>query len=320
MTQFAALLAREDQLDAAHGISHHGARVNGVRLHYAACGQSGRPLLLFVHGFPEFWFEWEGLLREFGRDHYAVAPDLRGFNLSDKPAAVAAYRANEVIEDLRQLIGALGYRRSVMVAHDWGGALAWNFASRHPDLLDGLVAINAAHTALFVRALAQDAAQQAASRYMLFYRSQQAEALLSADGYARMCASLRDTSSDPAWFDAATQARYVEAWSQSGALTGGLNYYRASPVFPASADAPGAAALQLRDEDFLVRVPTLVLWGERDHALLPCLLDGLDGFVPDLEIHRVPEASHWIVHEQPARLIGVMRDWLARRLARQRAV
>jgi pimeloyl-ACP methyl ester carboxylesterase len=311
--QFAALLARENQRDAARGITHHSARVNGVRLHYAACGEPGKPLMLFVHGFPEFWFEWERLLREFGRDHYAVALDLRGFNLSDKPAEVKAYRAKVVIEDLRQLINALGYRRCVMVAHDWGGAVAWNLASQHPDLLDGLVAINAAHTALFARALVHDAAQQAASRYMLLYRSSQAEALLSADGFARMRASLQGTSSDAAWFDAATQARYVEAWSQDGALTGGLNYYRASPVHPPADGAPGVTALTLRDEDFHVSVPTLVIWGERDHALLPCLLDGLDKFVPKLTLLRVPQASHWIVHEKPALVIEAMRDWLAQR-------
>ncbi len=313
--QFAALLEREDQLDAARGITHHCARVNGIRLHYAACGQSGRPLMLFVHGFPEFWFAWEGMLREFGRDHYAVALDLRGFNLSDKPAEIKAYRAKQVIEDLRQLVKALGYRTCVMVAHDWGGAVAWNLASQHPDLLDGLVAINAAHTALFARALVHDAAQQAASRYMLFYRSSQAEALLSADGFARLRASLRDTSSDAVWFDAATLARYVQAWSRNGALTGGLKYYRASPVHPATSDAPGAAALSLRDQDFMVGTPTLVLWGERDHALLPVLLDGLERFVSDLQVVRHHRASHWIVHEQPDFVIQQVRAWLGAKSA-----
>ena len=311
--ELAALLAREDDLDAARGITHHVARVNGIRLHYASCGDPGRPLMLFVHGFPEFWFAWEGLLREFGRTHHAVALDLRGFNLSDKPLELKAYRAREIIEDLRQLIGALGHEDCLMVAHDWGGAVAWNFASVHPGLLRGLVAINAAHTAVFARALRQDAAQQQASQYMLKYRAPGAEAWLSADGCAALSASLRATSSDPAWFDAATEARYVRAWSRPGALTGGLNYYRASPVHPSTADAPGVAALQLRDEDFRVTVPTLVIWGERDHALLPCLLDGLDTYVPDLTVVRDAGASHWIVHERPDFVADTMRAWVVPR-------
>jgi pimeloyl-ACP methyl ester carboxylesterase len=294
-------------------ITQHYAAVNGIRLHYAACGDPAQPLMLFLHGFPEFWFAWEAMLREFGADYHAVAPDLRGFNLSDKPAALKDYRAKVVIEDLRQLIGKLGHDRCLMVAHDWGGALAWNFAAAHPELLDGLVAINAAHTAIFARALREDAAQQQASRYMLNYRSPQAEAMLSHDGFALMRESLVNSSTEPGWFDAATEARYVEAWSQPGALTGGLNYYRASPVHPPTADAPGVASLALRDEDFMVGVPTLVLWGERDHALLPCLLDGLDRYVPDLQVVREPEASHWIVHERPDFVVDSMRAWMTPR-------
>lgn len=308
-----AVLAREDERDRALGITHHFAAVNGVRLHYAACGNASRPLMLFVHGFPEFWYEWRALLPEFGRDHYAVAPDLRGYNLSEKPAESKAYRAKSIIEDLRQLMGHLGHRSCVLVAHDWGGAIAWNFAAAHPDAIDALVAINAAHTATFARDLVASPEQQAASAYMLLYRSRIAEDLVARNRFAYLRAKLCSSTPDARWFDDETEARYVEAWSQPGALTGGLNYYRATPMAPSCGADPGAAALTLNPDDFVVRVPTLVIWGDRDPYLLPGLLDGLDRFVPDLRVIRDPASSHWIVHERPQFVIDAIRGWLAER-------
>ncbi len=115
---------------------------NGARLHYASAGERGKPLMLFVHGFPEFWFEWEAQLAEFGHTHFAVAPDLRGFNLSSKPEAVEAYRPRHIVEDLVQFVSALGYERCIVVAHDWGGAICWNLAIQFPQLVEQLVIIN----------------------------------------------------------------------------------------------------------------------------------------------------------------------------------
>ena len=115
---------------------------NGMRLHVASHGDAKRRLILFIHGFPEFWYEWHNQLEEFGRDHYAVAPDLRGFNLSDQPQQVEKYRAKHLIEDLRLLIKHLGHTRCILVAHDWGGAIAWGFAAQHPDLVEKLIIIN----------------------------------------------------------------------------------------------------------------------------------------------------------------------------------
>lgn len=309
----AELLARENARDAAQGITHSFARVNDLWLHVAACGEPTRPLMLFVHGFPEFWYEWQALLIEFGRSHYAVALDQRGFNLSDKPDGLQAYRPGRMVADLRGLLDHLGRERCVMVAHDWGGAIAWSFASAYPERLHALVAINAAHTPGFVRELVRDPAQQAASAYMNDYQSPDAEAELSRDGYRALAERLRESSARD-WLDDARLARYVDAWSRPGALTAGLNYYRASPVRPPRGDDPGAAALSIDDSQFMVQVPTLVIWGERDHALLTGMLDGLEHWVPDLEIVRDPSSSHWIVHERPDFVIRTMRDWLARRL------
>lgn len=283
---------------------------NGTRLHYASAGQPGRPLILFLHGFPEFWYEWQAQLAEFGQDWHAVAPDLRGFNLSDQPTDVSAYRARHIVEDLRLLIGHLGYQQCVLVAHDWGGAIAWNMAIALPQMLTRLVIINAPHPWLFAQALVHDPLQQQASAYMNWLRQPGAEEALAKDAYQRMESLFVGMGQRPApWFAGEARARYLESWSKG--LTGALNYYRASPMYPPTEADPGPARLQLNPEDFRVRVPTLVIWGESDVALPSNLLDGLDTLVDDLEVARIPEGSHWVVHEQPERINQLIRGFLA---------
>ncbi len=288
----------------------HADLPNGMRLHYAYAGAG--PLILFVHGFPEFWYEWKNQLAEFGRDHLAVAPDMRGYNLSSKPEGVSAYRAKHLVEDLRLLIDQLGGKPCVLVAHDWGGAVAWSFAAQHPDYLRQLVIINAPHPVVFARELRSNPAQQKASAYMNLFRSEKAERVLAESNYARLSRMTLDSwaSSGGVASDADRQA-YLAAWSQPGALTGGLNYYRASPLHPPEANEPSGAALpELDPTQFQVRVPTLVIWGERDEALLPGNLKGLETHVKDLAVHRVPDATHWIVHERPHLVNELIRDFV----------
>ena len=298
---------------------HHHANVNGLRLHYAAAGPVDAPVILFVHGFPEFWYAWKDQLAEFSRDHRAVAPDLRGYNLSDKPAAVKDYRAKHLLEDLRQLILALGREKAVLVAHDWGGAVAWSLAAQHPEAVERLVIVNSPHAVPFARALATDPGQQAASQYMRMLRSPEAEALLSADGYAGLKAIFDRFGQGWNGLADEDRARYLEAWARPGALTGALNYYRASPLYPPGphpGDDRGAADLAIDPAPFVVRVPTLVIWGEADAALLPCLFDAQVGdHVADLRVERVPGASHWIVHERPDLVNRLIREFLPRDLA-----
>jgi pimeloyl-ACP methyl ester carboxylesterase len=270
----------------------------GIRLHYASGGDTSSPLMLFVHGFPEFWFGWMPLLPSFVDRFHVVAPDLRGFNLSSKPTELSDYKAPKLIGDLAGLIERLGYRKAVVVAHDWGGALAWGLAIARPELVERLVILNAPHPVPFARALAHDEEQQRASEYMNWLRSPGAEETLAANDFERLDA-LFSRFGEAAWFDASTRAEYHRAWGQPGALACALNYYRASPLYPPSGADPGAARLTLREQDFTVRVPTLVIWGEDDAALRPVLLEGLDAVVPDLRIERLAGASHWLVHEQP---------------------
>ncbi len=289
-------------------IHHDYASVNGVRLHYAHAGSG--PLVLFLHGFPEFWYCWKSQLEHFGRDHLAVAPDLRGFNLSDRPADVKQYKARILIEDVRQLAQHLGHEKFVLVAHDWGGAVAWAYAMAHPQTLAKLVIVNSPHPVTFARELAHNQAQQDASQYMNLFRTDKAERLLSENNYERLTKMTLEGWSKGG-IDPAEKAAYIEAWSQPGALAGSLNYYRASPLYPPTGDDPGAKALQLQAADFMVQVPTLVVWGMRDHALLPGNLDGLEACVPDLRIERLPEATHWVMHEEPERLNRLIREFIA---------
>jgi pimeloyl-ACP methyl ester carboxylesterase len=169
-------------------LSHEYADVNGVKLHYVRAGSG--PLIVFLHGFPEFWYEWKHQLAEFSRDHTAVAPDMRGYNLSSKPSEVSAYQMPNLVEDLRALTAALlksaGGSTFTLVAHDWGGVVAWVFAAQHPEMLDKLVIVNAPHPTIFGKLLREDAAQQQASSYMLMFRGDKAEETLSADSYSRL--------------------------------------------------------------------------------------------------------------------------------------
>jgi epoxide hydrolase 4 len=275
-------------------VGHEYVEVNGVRLHVALAGRREAPLMLFLHGFPDFWYEWRRQLEHFEGDFLAVAPDLRGYNLSDKPSELDAYRIKPLLDDVKALAARFGRERFVLVGHDWGGAVAWAFAIAYPNMLEKLVIVNAPHPGVFQRELRENPAQAKASQYMLLFRSGEAERVLSAGN----CAWLQRAFDFDRWSATPEERQmYLDAWSQPGALTGGLNYYRANHAGP---PLPGEPEPAPRDPaQFMVRVPTLVIWGERDTALLTGNLDGLDRFVPDLRIERVPDATHWVVHEKP---------------------
>lgn len=283
---------------------------NGTRLHYASAGKRGKPLLMFVHGFPEFWYAWETQLQAFGNDYFAVAPDLRGFNLSDMPVEVSAYKARHLVEDLCLLVAELGYETLALVAHDWGGAVAWSLAMARPAMLRKLIIINSPHPWLFMQALSNDPVQIAASAYMNWLRAEGSEQMLAKDDFVRMDGFFVDrrTSALPAWFNHAVRTRYHACWARG--LHGGVNYYRATPLHPADASGSEPSMLQPNPENFRVHVPTLVIWGESDHALMTSLLDGLDQWVDELVVERIADCSHWIIHEQPDRINQLIRGFL----------
>lgn len=279
---------------------------HGITLSCRACGERGRPVLLFLHGFPEGAFVWDFMLEYFARPenggYRCMAPNLRGFEQSRAPPDASAYRAKHLVQDIAALIAieAPGGRLAALVAHDWGGAVAWNLANQLPHLMKQLVIINSPHPGTFLRELKNSPAQQAASAYVNFLIRPDAEKLLVQNDYHRLWEFLthsQDGTHTPAWLTAEVKAQYRAVWGAG--LTGGCNLYRASPLRPPRAEDPPAAAIELPLAMLLVSLPTLVIWGMKDIALPPALIEGLDQYVEHLTLQTVPDASHWIVHEQP---------------------
>jgi pimeloyl-ACP methyl ester carboxylesterase len=285
---------------------HKYADVNNIRLHYVTVGKG--KLIMFLHGFPEFWYEWKNQLAEFGRDYQAVAPDMRGYNLSSKPPDVEQYRMKYLIEDIRALAEHLGYKKFILVAHDWGAGVAWPFAIRHPDYLEKLIIINGTHPVTFTRELRDNPEQRKASQYILVYRTPGAEEILSRNNYALPASNLLEEGLKQGYFTEEDRKAYIEAWSQTGALTGGLNYYRAAHLGPFTGE--GDDILSADASLFTVKIPTLVIWGEQDKWLLTGNLESLEKYVPNLTIRRIPDGSHWVIHEKPALVNSYIREFI----------
>jgi epoxide hydrolase 4 len=271
-----------------------------ITLSCRAAGERGRPVLVFLHGFPEAAFVWDELLEHFARPEHGgyrcLAPNLRGYEKSSQPADVKAYRAKSLVQDIAALIQIEGAPIECLVAHDWGGAVAWNLANQLPQLSKKLAIINSPHPGTFLRELKSNPKQQAASTYMNFLIRPDAEQLLREDDYRRLWQFFTNWGGAP-WLTEERKRQYREVWDAS--LTGGCNYYRASPIRPPSAQDPGAAAINLPREMLTVDLPTLVLWAMDDAALPPELIDGLEEYVPHLTLEKIQGATHWIIHEQP---------------------
>ena len=288
---------------------------HGVTLECRASGLAGRPALLFLHGFPEGAFIWDELLLHFARPenggYRCVAPYLRGFGESSSPTNADAYRAKHLVQDIAALIDAecADGPLECLVAHDWGGAVAWNLANQQPQRMKRLAILNSPHPGAFLRELQHNPAQQAGSQYMHFLCRPDAEALLAEDDFRRLFAFF-DTPAGiaPPWLNETVRAQYRALWQRG--LTGACNYYRASPLRPPRDGSPPAPPITLPESMLTVIVPTLVLWGMDDPALLPGLLDGLPGWVPQLQLHQIPNASHWIVHEHPERVAMELQRFL----------
>lgn len=287
---------------------------HGITLSCRAAGQRGQPVLLFLHGFPEAAFVWDELLEHFAAQGYrCVAPNLRGFERSSAPTDVSAYRPKHLVQDIAALIAIESPQAPLacLVAHDWGGAVAWNLANQMPQLSQRLAIINSPHPGTFLRELKTSAAQQAASEYMNFLIRPDAENLLAENDFARLWPFFsKDGRGTPGWLTESVRAQYRAVWGTG--LTGGCNYYRASPLRPPRSEDPAAAAVDLPRSMLTIELPTLVVWGLDDVALPPGLIDGLEDYVPQLELHRIEGATHWIIHEQPQLVAGLLGRFLGR--------
>ncbi len=279
---------------------------NGTTLSCRASGEPGRPLMVFLHGFPEAAFIWDELLAHFSQPEHGgyrcVAPNLRGFEQSSAPKDVAAYKAPLLIQDIQQLVASESAdgKMAALVAHDWGGAFAWGYANAFPEQVGKLVIINSPHPGTFVRELRENPEQQKASAYMNFLAHPKAEEMLAADDYKRMWPFFELMKAGPdgfGWLTEDVKNQYREVWNAG--LTGACNLYRVTPMKPPMPGGSIDSIPVLPKERFTVNVPTFVFWALDDAALLPGLLTGLEEYVPNLEVKKVPNATHWIVHEQP---------------------
>ncbi|WP_035985202.1 alpha/beta fold hydrolase [Leptolyngbya sp. KIOST-1] len=270
---------------------------NGVRLHYVSQGQG--PLIVFLHGFPEFWYSWRHQLNAFADRYTCVALDLRGYNDSDKPDGVEAYRLDVLVEDVRGSMDALGYDRMVLVGHDWGGAIAWAFAYAYPKRLQSLITLNIPHPAKFAEGLRTPQQLLKSSYIGLFQLPLLPELLLQAGDYWLIEQALRGMAIDKTVFSDADLHAYKTAAAKPGALTAMLNYYRAAVL-----------SGQLQQSWGVLDVPTLMIWGEDDAALGKELSFGTDAYVRDLQLHYIPHCSHWVQQERPQQVNALMRDFL----------
>ena len=275
---------------------------HGIQLSCRAAGAKGQPVLMFLHGFPEAAFVWDQMLLHFSKPenggYRCVAPNLRGYEKSSQPQDVASYRAKFLVQDIASLIQieAGSAPLKALVAHDWGGGVAWNLANQLPQLMHKLVIINSPHPGTFLRDLKSNPTQIAASEYMNYFCEPQAAAELSANQFEMLFGFL-EKGVKPTWLTPEVKAHYIAAWSEG--LQGGLNYYCASPLKPSKPGENTLQNLELPDSMLCINVPTLLLWGLKDVALLPSLNEGLSQFIPQLTYVTIENGSHWVVHEHP---------------------
>ena len=274
------------------GFLHREIEANGVRFHVVESGRG--PLVLLLHGFPEFWYAWRHQLPALAAAGFrAVAPDLRGYNLSGKPRGIGSYAVATLAADVAALVTGLAEERAFVAGHDWGGALAWSLPGLQPGLVRKLAILNAPHPAAFRRELRGSAEQRKKSSYILFFQLPWLpERALRKDGFAYLAKMLRRDPVRPGAFSEDDIARYREALARPGALSATLNWYRAALRHPP----------RVPRERRKIDVPTLVVWGEKDRYLGTKLAEGLERWVPDVTVERIPEASHWVQADAPERV------------------
>ncbi|CAG2117715.1 unnamed protein product, partial [Medioppia subpectinata] len=313
--------------------THHFIQLRDVKLHYVSNGDENNQTMLFIHGFPEFWYSWRHQIREFAKDYHVIAVDNRGYGDSDKPSGIGNYTIDKLVEDIRELLAALDKQDIVLVAHDWGGAIAWNFAAKHPSLLDRLVVLNGPHPQAFADVIQRSWKQFFSSWYMFFFNlpllpelvllsndlSLLADFMVSADGHQMLTTedieaykymfSKYNSLTCPLNYYRAVMRKYPSEKPRSlqitvptlyNSLTCPLNYYRAvMRKYPSE-----------KPRSLQITVPTLVIWGKRDIALVPQLADTSRRYVNDMTLQYIENCSHWTQMDQPVIVNQYIRQYL----------
>jgi epoxide hydrolase 4 len=283
-------------------MDHQYIKTNSVQLHVVQAGAAEGPLVILLHGFPEFWYGWRQQIPALAEAGYRVwAPDQRGYNWSDKPAGVSAYSLDLLAEDVVGLIDTAGRETAVVIGHDWGANVAWWLAARYPERLSRMVAINVPHYAVMARHLRQSRAQLRKSWYIFFFQLPWLpEALIRRNNYQAAVRALQE-SSRPGTFSTEDIDQYRQAWSQPGAMTGMINWYRAIiQKRPTSSPSPR------------IQVPTLLIWGAQDMFLDQAMAQPSVDLCENGRLALIPEASHWVHHEEPVQVNELITTFLKR--------
>jgi epoxide hydrolase 4 len=264
---------------------HEYITTNGVKLHYVTQGTG--PLMLMLHGFPEFWYSWRYQIPEFAKNFRVVALDLRGYNDSDKPKEQSAYAMDELLKDVEGVIKGLGYTNCILVGHDWGGAIAWSFAYAHPEMVERLIVLNLPHPAKFAQGLSTPQQLLRSWYIFLFQLPFLPEFLLQSSDYEAIEKAIKGTAVNKSAFTQADIDAYKDAAAKRGSLTAMLNYYR--NIFQ---------KFLLNKTWGILNIPTLLIWGENDTALGKELTYDTAAYVRDLQIKYIPNCGHWVQQEQ----------------------
>ncbi|MBN1801053.1 MAG: alpha/beta hydrolase [Candidatus Lokiarchaeota archaeon] len=276
-------------------LEEHFIEVNGVKLHTIIVG-SGKPIVL-LHGFPEFWYTWRTVIDGLKDSYKLIVPDLRGYNLSDKPQGVENYTYDVIVEDIKQLSEKLNLGKFTLVGHDWGGFISWAFAELHPELLDRVIILNAANPAIFLKHLLNNPAQQKASAYTYEMASPEGASNLLKDDCEMLKKTVFYLAANKEGYTEFDKEQYVKAWTQPGAMRASSLYYRANQK-------------NFNKLTGIINIPTMVIWAMKDIFMLPELLDELPDYVKDLKVIRVENSTHWIMNDNPEVVVSSIRNYL----------
>ncbi|MBU3003827.1 alpha/beta fold hydrolase [Paraglaciecola arctica] len=289
-------------------MKHHTVDIENVNIHYVEAVTSAnkaQQTMVFLHGFPEYWGTWHAQLDYFSNDYRVIAPDLPGYNLSDKPQQQSFFEVPNLIQFIAKFIKSVAPQdKVILVAHDWGGAIAWPLAAFFPHLVEKLVILNAAHPSIFTREMISNPQQRQKSEYIHELIAADGEQKLSQNHFQylkdKIFAGMREGT-----LTESQRIAYESVWAQPGAVNGMLQYYRAMPQLAPSEKAsdntngPVVAATKMKIPNIRIDCPTLILWGEQDQAFVKENVVGVEEYVPNLQIKRFPNASHWLQHELP---------------------
>ncbi len=279
---------------------HRMVNTNGIHLHVVTAGPANGPLVILLHGFPEFWYGWRYQIDALAAAGYRVlAPDQRGYNLSDKPKSLGAYRLDELAKDIVGLIDGEGREKACIVGHDWGGAVAWWLGLKHPQRVARLAALNAPHPFVMRRHIFRSKAQRRKSWYFFFFQFPFLPEWRMRKENWRIGAKALQATSRPGTFSEEDLKHYREAWSQPGAARGMINWYRAC-----------LQRLPRFNFDSRVRPPAMLIWGMKDRFLIRAMAQASINLCEKGKLVFIEEASHWVQHEEPGRVNELLLDFL----------